>query len=170
MSPEKFQPPLCIDLYCGLGGWAQGFLAEGYTWYDWICHTKPAQLLKDSGKRLINLEIAGYGQPRSIRQDMDFSSQGKASLQRGRIGSPTASHLAKSRKAYQSFIAAIIGHACVRLICLLEHRPTTCGTVAPRADGPIGRATKAANTILTPLSATPLLLQCWSISPTGRGR
>jgi len=22
--------PLCIDLYCGLGGWAHGFLAEGY--------------------------------------------------------------------------------------------------------------------------------------------
>jgi site-specific DNA-cytosine methylase len=22
--------PLCIDLYCGLGGWAAGFLAEGY--------------------------------------------------------------------------------------------------------------------------------------------
>lgn len=23
--------PLCIDLFCGLGGWADGFLAEGYT-------------------------------------------------------------------------------------------------------------------------------------------
>lgn len=22
--------PLCIDLYSGLGGWAEGFLAEGY--------------------------------------------------------------------------------------------------------------------------------------------
>ena len=22
--------PLCIDLFCGLGGWADGFLAEGY--------------------------------------------------------------------------------------------------------------------------------------------
>lgn len=22
--------PLCIDLYCGLGGWAEGFIAEGY--------------------------------------------------------------------------------------------------------------------------------------------
>lgn len=21
--------PLCIDLFCGLGGWAEGFLAEG---------------------------------------------------------------------------------------------------------------------------------------------
>jgi site-specific DNA-cytosine methylase len=22
--------PICIDLYCGLGGWSEGFLSEGY--------------------------------------------------------------------------------------------------------------------------------------------
>lgn len=27
---EAVNTPLCIDLYCGLGGWAEGFLAEGY--------------------------------------------------------------------------------------------------------------------------------------------
>jgi site-specific DNA-cytosine methylase len=26
--------PVCIDLYCGLGGWAEGFLAEGYECID----------------------------------------------------------------------------------------------------------------------------------------
>ncbi len=32
--------PLCIDLYCGLGGWAEGFLAEGYecTGFDIEAH------------------------------------------------------------------------------------------------------------------------------------
>jgi hypothetical protein len=24
------EPPLAVDLFCGLGGWAEGFLAEGY--------------------------------------------------------------------------------------------------------------------------------------------
>jgi len=28
MSEEK---PLAIDLYCGLGGWAEGFLSEEYS-------------------------------------------------------------------------------------------------------------------------------------------
>jgi hypothetical protein len=23
-------PPLAIDLFCGLGGWTEGFMAEGY--------------------------------------------------------------------------------------------------------------------------------------------
>src|SRR5271157_474592 len=27
---ESSRKPLCIDLYCGLGGWSEGFLAEGY--------------------------------------------------------------------------------------------------------------------------------------------
>lgn len=28
-GPQAVTAPLCIDLYCGLGGWAEGFLAEG---------------------------------------------------------------------------------------------------------------------------------------------
>jgi C-5 cytosine-specific DNA methylase len=27
---KRMMPPLAIDLYCGLGGWAEGFLSEGY--------------------------------------------------------------------------------------------------------------------------------------------
>src|SRR5580704_3597985 len=28
--PSVGPRPLCIDLFCGLGGWAEGFLSEGY--------------------------------------------------------------------------------------------------------------------------------------------
>lgn len=28
--PDMERKPLCIDLFCGLGGWAEGFLAEGW--------------------------------------------------------------------------------------------------------------------------------------------
>jgi hypothetical protein len=44
--------PLCIDLYCGLGGWAHGFLAEGYRVigfdierHDYGTGTYPGQLV-----------------------------------------------------------------------------------------------------------------------------
>ena len=30
MTSKLNDKPLCIDLCCGLGGWAEGFLAEGY--------------------------------------------------------------------------------------------------------------------------------------------
>lgn len=29
-NESQMNPPLAIDLYCGLGGWTEGFLAEGY--------------------------------------------------------------------------------------------------------------------------------------------
>lgn len=39
--------PLCVDLYCGLGGWASGFLAEGYDviGFDIERRPYPAQLV-----------------------------------------------------------------------------------------------------------------------------
>jgi len=33
--------PLAIDLYCGLGGWAEGFLAEGYRVIGFDIETRP---------------------------------------------------------------------------------------------------------------------------------
>jgi hypothetical protein len=30
LEPDSVTALLCIDLYCSLGGWAEGFLAEGY--------------------------------------------------------------------------------------------------------------------------------------------
>lgn len=29
-APIMRRSPLCIDLFCGLGGWTEGFLAEDY--------------------------------------------------------------------------------------------------------------------------------------------
>lgn len=49
---SKPMRPLCVDLYCGLGGWTEGFLAEGYECigfdierHVYGAHCYPAQLV-----------------------------------------------------------------------------------------------------------------------------
>ena len=53
--------PLCIDLFCGLGGWAEGFLAEGYEvigfdieWCDY-----PGQLMLQDVRTLHGRQFSG---------------------------------------------------------------------------------------------------------------
>lgn len=50
--PSKDETPLAIDLFCGLGGWTEGLLAEGYrvvgfdiTRHEYGEHRYPAQLV-----------------------------------------------------------------------------------------------------------------------------
>jgi hypothetical protein len=47
--------PLAIDLFCGLGGWTEGLLAEGYDviGFDIERHRYPARALPDAGMRKI---------------------------------------------------------------------------------------------------------------------
>ena len=49
---NNLRKPLCIDLFCGLGGWTEGFLAEGYEVVGFDIerhvygdHSYPAQLV-----------------------------------------------------------------------------------------------------------------------------
>src|SRR5262249_20275133 len=52
LLPDEMKRPLLIDLYCGLGGWAEGALAEGYDVigfdierHEYSDHRYPAQLV-----------------------------------------------------------------------------------------------------------------------------
>ena len=53
------EPPLAVDLFCGLGGWAEGFLAEGYhvvgfdiERHDYGCGSYPGQLVLQDARML----------------------------------------------------------------------------------------------------------------------
>lgn len=75
---------LCIDLYCGLGGWAEGFLSEG-----WVGHNPV------NGQKLPE----GHG---------TSNAQKAASAQIAKIPFPLSQHIArvfkpdKSRRAETS--------------------------------------------------------------------
>lgn len=47
VAEQKHALPLCIDLFCGLGGWTEGFIAEGYrvVGFDIERRPYPAQLV-----------------------------------------------------------------------------------------------------------------------------
>ena len=153
-SPEK---PLVIDLFCGLGGWAEGFLAEGYAWYDEICHIKPVQSQKDFGKRLISLGNAGFGPQRDTPLAMVYSSPKKGNHLKVLIASLTALLSEKSLKESKSAIAAIIARAFDLTIFFLELPKTMLKTVKLRGDGEVGSIIKPGNAIQTQSSAMPTL-------------
>ena len=46
--------PLAIDLFCGLGGWAEGFLAEGYDviGFDIVRRPYPGQLVLQDARTI----------------------------------------------------------------------------------------------------------------------
>lgn len=81
--------PLCIDLYCGLGGWTEGFLAEGFDCVGFDIkrhrygeHRYPAQL------------VLGDSQI-SRRHGSKSSARKAASARIAKIPFPLARHIAQ---------------------------------------------------------------------------
>jgi hypothetical protein len=58
--------PLAIDLFCGLGGWTEGLLAEGYdvVGFDIERHRYPARALPDSDGRKVGTDGVDFNNPR----------------------------------------------------------------------------------------------------------
>ena len=54
--------PLCIDLFCGLGGWAEGFLAEGWrvVGFDIERHRYPSRALSSSSIKAAGINFARH--------------------------------------------------------------------------------------------------------------
>ena len=153
--------PLAIDLYCGLGGWAEGFLAEGYACYDWTCHIQRVCLKIGFGKRSIRREIVGYGQHRGRGLDTGSSCAEKGFLQRWRIGLYTNSLSAPFPLESRCFIGATIPVASVPTICSSGLNKTICETCEPKGAGDIVQGIKAASETQTQSFLTHKSLQCW---------
>jgi len=161
--------PLAIDLFCGLGGWTEGLLAEGYAWYDSIWHTRHVRSRIDSGKRSIRLASAGLGLPQNIHLDTAFSSPTKATRQRARTASLTGSRLAKYLTDFKCFTIATIVRACVPNIYLSERNSTTCEICDQKGGGPINAGIIAGRKTRTLFSLTRRLRPCWPTLRVARG-
>lgn len=160
-SPSK---PLAIDLCCGLGGWAEGLMAEGLSVEGYLCyvsiwHIKRVQSLNGFGKRSINPVNAGFG----LRQSKNPGTGGllsrRVSLPSVHIGSPMNLKLSQSRMECRCFTNAIIRHACDRNISSPERKPITFRICMTRGDGGTLHEIKAASVIRIqsyPMPMSPL--------------
>jgi hypothetical protein len=167
--------PLAIDLFCGLGGWTEGLLAEsidtqGYICHDLIWHIRRARLQNGSGKKSINQATAGCGRQQRWRLVTVNSSSRKVHRQSGHTGYPMSLRLARYRRAFRFFIGAIIQAVSVRRIFSLGLKPITSRTCTPKVGGGISRATKVASGIRTQSYRMSKSPRCWPISQAAGGR
>ena len=152
---------LAVDLFCGLGGWTEGLLAEGYFCYDWIWLTRLVRSIRGSGRKSQRPMAAGCGQAVANRSATVNSWSKKASLLVWRIGSHTNLRSALSHQECKFSTDATIHRAFDLTICSLAHRRTTFRTAVVKADGNTSRATNQARKTQTQYSAINRLNQCW---------
>jgi hypothetical protein len=67
--------PLAIDLYCGLGGWTEGLMAEGYrvVGFDIERHRYPERNLDDSTGRKVRREGVDFNSTSTDSRDRSFN-------------------------------------------------------------------------------------------------
>lgn len=167
--------PLAIDLYCGLGGWSSGLLAEGlmphgYLWYDSIWHTKRARSPNGSGKKLTSRLAVGRGQPRSRLSVTEDSSSKRAPRRSGHIAWHTRWSSDRFRRGCKFCIVATIRPASIQITSFSVLRPTIFATCRRRDGGNISPGIKAANAIQTRSSRTLRLRPCCAISRAAGGQ
>ena len=169
--------PLAIDLYAGLGGWAEGLLAEGlrligegYLCYDLIWHTKRVRSRIGSGKRLINLAIAGFGRRVDSHLDMADLLSRKVKALLARTGFLTNLKSGKFPLAYASCTAAITRHALTLLTYFSALMPTMGRTCERRGVGDTWLGTKTASAIQTQFSLMLKSPRCFSTFQMAGGR
>lgn len=162
--------PLAIDLFCGLGGWTDGLLAEGYLWYDWICRIQRVLLNNVSGKRLKKLADVGFGQPQPEHSDTECLLSKKANLHAALIVLRGNCHMVRYQMVSRFCIAVITHDAFAPRICSWALKRTTCVICGKRADGNIRHAIKAVKGIRIPFSLIHKSPHCLPILNAERDR
>lgn len=162
--------PLAIDLFCGLGGWTEGLLAEGYLWYDWICHIQHDLLNSGSGRRLKRLADVGFGQLQPEHSDTECLLSKKANLHVALTVLRGNCHMVRYQPANRFCIAVTTHDAFAPRICSWALKRTTCVICEKRDDGDIRRAIRTVNGIRTPFSLMHKSPHCLPILNTERGQ
>ena len=79
---REARKPLAIDLFCGLGGWAEGFLAEGYdvVGFDNERHRYPARALPQQDGRKVTTEGVNFQNRNGSSRERSFNYANQCAL------------------------------------------------------------------------------------------